>query len=117
MTKQRLWLVVQALVTLGFLTLVFRRFDWLAFGHVLGGLSPALYVGSLAAVVAGQLLYAGRWRMVLHGMGVNVSYPEIVAQYLIGIFFGNLMPTAVGGDAAKVYYLGRRTGYVEVSLR
>jgi hypothetical protein len=30
------------------------------------------------------------------------------------MFFGNLMPTAVGGDAVKVYYLGRKVGYVGV---
>jgi hypothetical protein len=47
-------------------------------------------------------------------MGLTVPYRDVLGQYFIGIFFSNLMPTAVGGDAAKVYYLGRQAGYVEV---
>jgi glycosyltransferase 2 family protein len=62
----------------------------------------------------GHLLYAWRWHVVLGGMGLRLSYGEVLQQYLMGMFFGNLMPTAVGGDAAKVYYLGRKVGYVGV---
>jgi glycosyltransferase 2 family protein len=81
---------------------------------VLHRLSPGFYVGSLLVVGLGQMLYAFRWRVVLGGMGIAVPYGEVLRQYLIGVFFSNLMPTAVGGDAAKVYYLGRRFGYVPI---
>ena len=111
---RRLWLSLQTVVTVVLLVLLFRRFDWAAFGSVLRHISPSFYVGSLLAIVVGQLLYALRWQIVLRGMGVDVPYGDAVRQYLIGIFFSNLMPTAIGGDAAKVYYLGRQAGYVEV---
>ena len=51
--------------------------------------------------------------MVLSGMGVAVPYGDVLKQYLVGLFFSNLMPSAVGGDAVKVYYLGRHIGYME----
>jgi hypothetical protein len=114
MTTRRLWLAVQTVVTVVLLALLFHRFDWAAFGSVLRHLSPALYAASLLAVVAGQLLYALRWQVVLQGMGTRVRYVDVLGQYLIGMFFSNIMPTAIGGDAAKIYYLGRREGYVEV---
>lgn len=114
MTRRHMWLAIQTVVTVVLLVTLFRRFDWAAFGSQLRRMSPAFYVGSLVAVVAGQLLYALRWRVVLQGMGLTVSYLDVVRQYLIGIFFSNIMPTAIGGDAAKVYYLGRQAGYVEV---
>jgi uncharacterized membrane protein YbhN (UPF0104 family) len=114
MTKRQIWLAAQAVVTVVLLGLLFRRFDWEAFRAVLGRMSPAFYAASLLAVVTGQLLYALRWQVVLEGMGTRVGYGDVLRQYLIGIFFSNIMPTAIGGDAAKIYYLGRQAGYVEV---
>lgn len=114
MPRKNIWLAIQAVGTVVLLAVLFRGFDWPRFGDVLRQMSLAFYVGSLVAMGAGQLLYAMRWRVVLAGMGVAVSYREVLRQYLIGLFFTNVMPTAVGGDAAKVYYLGRREGYVEI---
>lgn len=77
-------------------------------------MSPALYAGSLLVVLAIQLMTAVRWQLVLRALGVTVSLGEVLRQALIGMFFSNIMPTAVGGDAVKVYYLGRTAGYAEV---
>lgn len=114
MNRRNLVFAVQAIVTMALLVMLFRRFDWVRFGEVLRQMSLWFYAGSLLALAFGQLLYAFRWRMVLSGMGIDVPYGEVLRQYFIGIFFSNLMPTAVGGDAAKVYYLGQRSGYVPI---
>ena len=108
------WLAVQIVVTLVLLAALLRGFDWAAFGEVLSAIPPAFYLGSLSAVVVGQLLYALRWQVILAGIGVHVTYRDVLRQYLVGTFFSNLLPTAVGGDAAKVYYLGRQAGYAEI---
>ncbi len=107
-------LAFQAGVTIALMWLLFRSFNWPAFVSGVRRISPALYVGSLLAVSGGQVLYAARWRVVLDAMRLKVPFGEVLRQYAIGLFFSNLMPTAVGGDAAKVYYLGRTFGYVEV---
>ncbi len=114
MTRRHVLFALQAVVTLALLVVLFRNFDWSAFTTTLKRVSPLFYLGSFAAIVAGQMLYACRWMVVLQGMGLPVRYSEVLSQYLLGVFFSNLMPTAVGGDAAKVYYLGQRVGYVEV---
>jgi len=114
MSRRNLVFAVQAVVTTVLLTLLFRRFDWPRFAELVGQMSVWFYLGSLLALTAGQMLYAFRWRVALSAIGVDVSYGEVLRQYLIGLFFSNLMPTAVGGDAAKVYYLGQRSGYVQI---
>lgn len=106
---------VQAVVTTVLLVLLFRRFDWARFAEVLQQMPAWFYAGSLAVLTIGQVLYAYRWRVVLSGMGVEVPFGEVLRQYFIGLFFSNLVPTAVGGDAAKVYYLGRQSGFVQVT--
>ena len=113
--RRHILVTVQATVTTVLLVLLFWRFDWARFTEVLQQMPAWFYVGSLTALAIGQVLYACRWRVVLAGMGVEVPFGEVLRQYFIGIFFSNLMPTAVGGDASKVYYLGKRSGYVQIT--
>ena len=113
MTRRHALLILQAAVTVALLALLSRGFDWSALRAIGERLSPAFYLTAFAVIAAGQLLYAWRWQMVLSGMGVAVPYGDVLKQYLVGLFFSNLMPSAVGGDAVKVYYLGRHIGYME----
>ena len=69
------------------------------------------YLLSLGVILGGQVLYAWRWRQVLAASGVSVTVGTAVRQYFIGVFLNNFFPSTVGGDMAKVYYLGRHHGY------
>lgn len=113
--KKSLLLVVQGAVTVALLMLLFRGFDWHSFAGVYARLPLSAYVVSFAVVLAGQLLYAWRWCVVLRTGGLPVSYRVVVQQSLIGMFVGNFLPSAVGGDVAKVYLLGRTHGYGAIS--
>lgn len=112
MNRRHLWLGLQAGVTVVLMTVLFRSIEWPRFAVVLREMSPAFYFGSLLTVAIGQVLYAWRWRVVLTGMGVAAPFREVLRQDMIAHFFSNLLPTAVGGDAAKVFYLGQRSGYL-----
>ena len=112
--NRRLIIGAQIVVTAVLLRLLFRSFDWPAFVAVLRRLSVGMYLGSLLVVAVGQVLYALRWRAVLVAMRISIPLVDVLRQYAIGIFFSNLMPTAIGGDATKVYYLGHAAGYLEV---
>ena len=41
--------------------------------------------------------------------GVSVNYKEAASLALIGMFFNNFLPTSIGGDLVKAYYLSRKT--------
>ena len=114
--SRRILVGLQIAGTIVLAAFLFRQFDWAAFVDVVRSLTPAFYVGSLAVVAIGQTLFAWRWQVVLKAIGVdvrNIRYRDVLQQYFIGLFFNNLLPTAVGGDAFRVYYLGRSTGYAE----
>ena len=114
-SRRNIIFTAQAVVTTVLLVLLFRRFDWARFAEVLQQMPAWFYAGSLVVLTIGQVLYAYRWSVVLAGMGLDVPFVEVLRQYFIGIFFSNLMPTAVGGDAAKIYYLGQRSGFVPIT--
>jgi uncharacterized protein (TIRG00374 family) len=115
MTARTPWLALQALVTVVLLTLLARSLDLDALRRLLAALPVSFYFLSLGVVLAGQVAYAWRWRLLLDAAGVHVPFRLIVRQYFIGIFVNNFLPSTVGGDVAKVYYLGQAHGYRTVT--
>ncbi len=109
--RKRLPLAIQSVVSIGLLVLLFRSLDGAALRHLYATMPLWFYLISLAVVVGGQALYAWRWRQVLSAAGVPVTVGTAIQQYFIGIFLNNFFPSTVGGDMAKVYYLGRDHGY------
>ena len=109
--RKRLPFAIQSIVSVALLTLLFRSLDVRALRELYATMPLWFYLLSLAVVVGGQVLYAWRWRQVLSASGVPVTVSTAIRQYFIGIFLNNFFPSTVGGDMAKVYYLGRHHGY------
>jgi len=51
-----------------------------------------------------------KWRILLRAKGRQVPLGYLFSLTLLGYFFNNFMPSMVGGDVARGYYLGRRLG-------
>lgn len=82
----------------------------------LRGLSPGFIVFAWGYYAVCQLLSSYRWQMFLSAKGIPVPVPTLFSYYMIGMFLNNFLPGAVGGDAAKTYYLYRRTGQGHYAL-
>ncbi len=115
MNRKRVWLTAQALITTALLAVLLRSLDLQAFGALFVTLPAWFYALSLAVVLAGQVVYAWRWRLLLAAAGVRAPFSVVIRQYFIGIFLNNFFPSTVGGDLAKVYLLGRDHGYRAVT--
>jgi len=111
----RWWVLVQAIVTIVLLAILARSLDLAALRALFVRLPIAFYFASAAVILAGQVAYAWRWRLLLTAAGVHVPFRLIVRQYFIGIFVNNFLPSTVGGDVAKIYYLGQAHGYRTVT--
>jgi uncharacterized protein (TIRG00374 family) len=104
------WLIAQVVVTAVLLGLLGRNLDMAAFATLFAKAPLAFYVTALAVMLAGQVAYAWRWRLLLTASGVAIPLSLVVRQYFVGIFVNNFLPSTVGGDVAKIYYLGRNHG-------
>lgn len=49
-----------------------------------------------------------KWKLLLGARRDQVSVGYLMSLYLLGYFFSNFLPSMMGGDAARGYYLGRR---------
>ncbi len=64
--------------------------------------SWALVAAVLLQVVQ-VAICAVRWQMVLRAIGSHLPYRQAVALFSMGIFFGQVLPGAVGGDAVRIW--------------
>ena len=88
------------------LAYIFRK---AGIGNIAGQLrtlDPRLFLSASAVFIVIIFLSAVRWRVLLGG---GQPLGRLFSLCLIGSFFNNLLPGAVGGDAVKTYYLYRET--------
>jgi uncharacterized protein (TIRG00374 family) len=64
-----------------------------------------LSVGIMTATV---LPMAWRWQRLLDARGIHEGLPWLVRAYFTSYTAGQVLPTAVGGDAMRIYETGRR---------
>jgi len=65
-------------------------------------LALAIYFG---AITVGSL----KWQILLRAQGIRVPLGSLLSFTFIGLFFGNFLPTNVGGDLVRGYDLARHT--------
>ena len=109
--RSRLLLAGQAFVTVALLALLGRALDVDGLRALFVRLPVSFYFISLAVVLAGQIAYAWRWSLLLQESGLTIPFTTVLKQYFVGIFVNNFLPSTVGGDVAKVVYLGSDYGY------
>ena len=51
-----------------------------------------------------------RWRLLLRSQGGNASFAFLLRSFLVGVFFNNLLPSTIGGDAVRAIATSRAGG-------
>ena len=103
-------ILAKILVSLLLLIFLFSRME---VGKFLGILSSAnLFLLLLAALaqIASFFLSVVRWRLILRSFEVATAYLPLLKITFIGSFFNLFLPTAIGGDFVRAYYLSRKAG-------
>ncbi|WP_340117340.1 lysylphosphatidylglycerol synthase transmembrane domain-containing protein [Pelagibius sp. 7325] len=96
------------LVSLGLLAAVAAAGELGAIGDLVLRLQP---LAALAAVLllAGIALVSGlRWWLVGRAIAAPLALRDCISLMFVGIFFSQVLPTSIGGDAVRILYAGRR---------
>ena len=73
----------------------------------LSGISAAWCVVAVAVLLVQSILAALRWRIILQECGGDLPVARVVRFTLIANFFSQVLPSSVGGDAARIWLAGR----------
>lgn len=106
---RRIWRVGATLVVTGLCTAyILWKIDLRQTGHVLAHARVLWFLAALAIMVVSVWPMAWRWQRLLAARGVHDSLPRLVRTYFVGYAAGQVLPTALGGDASRIYETTRR---------
>ena len=108
-THRRLSLIARITVATVAIVWVLRGQDWGELGGVLRRLSWLYFALGLATFVAGQLIIALRWWVLLHAQSIHLTVPTVFRLHFLGLFYNNVMPGSVGGDVLRAWYVTKHT--------
>ena len=109
MIKKTAALALKIAVTVGFYVIIFLKVDVPQLFTQLRSTRISFFILACAAYVAIQGLSAYRWYLLLRPLGLGTPYRKLLSFYFLGMFFNQFLPTSIGGDLMRVYYLKKET--------
>ncbi|HET8852990.1 MAG TPA: lysylphosphatidylglycerol synthase transmembrane domain-containing protein, partial [Ktedonobacteraceae bacterium] len=110
--RSRQWIsfAIRVSVTLLLFAFLFKSLSWstllVALTHVhLAVLPVAVVVGVFSLVVS-----AYQWQSLLRSERIHIDLAKLINLYLVGMAFSHFLPTGMGGDVVKAFYVGRESG-------
>ena len=99
-----LTLVVTALAT----AYVVWKIDLSRTAEILGDTRPGYFAAAVAISIATTWPMALRWRWLLDAKGIHDRLGWLTRAYFVSYAAGQVLPTAIGGDASRIYETARR---------
>ncbi len=88
-------------------TFLFKSFSWSAVLQQLSHLDDGgLVIGAMVGM-CGVIISAYQWHSLLAAEHIHIDLKKLVNFYLIGLAFNHFLPTGMGGDVVKAYYVGK----------
>jgi uncharacterized membrane protein YbhN (UPF0104 family) len=84
--------------------------DWEQVREAFAHLRVELWLGAVGVLCATQVASAWRWQMIARRMEFDRPLRQFTGFYFIGMYFNLLLPTSVGGDVIRAWYLGEGSG-------
>jgi uncharacterized membrane protein YbhN (UPF0104 family) len=101
---------IRLAISVGLLAWLASRTDWVQVGEAFGGLRPEWWLGALGLYLLSQVVSALRWRLLAGPLGFRQPLRQFAGYYFIGMYFNLFLPTAVGGDVVRAWYLDGGSG-------
>src|SRR5207302_11515766 len=86
------------------------RMDWAQVGQAFGHLRVGLWLAAVGLYALSQVVSGLRWQMLARPLGFRRQLGRYVAFYFIGMYFNLFLPTSVGGDVVRAWYLDGGSG-------
>jgi uncharacterized protein (TIRG00374 family) len=87
---------------------IFWKIDVGRTAHILVHASVGYFLGAVAIMMLSVWPMAWRWQQLLAAKGIRDRLPWLVRAYFVAYTGGQVLPTAVGGDAVRIYETSRR---------
>ena len=66
-----------------------------------------IWLIGIGVYVLGQIVSAYKWKLLTEAAGFKRSFQDHISLYFTGMFFNLFLPSTVGGDVTRCYYLSK----------
>jgi uncharacterized protein (TIRG00374 family) len=96
-------------VSLGLYAYIFNKVGVAHLWSTMKQARPAPIVASILVYFVVQSISAYRWYLLLRPLRMRIPFSRILAWYFVGMYSNLFLPSAIGGDVVRVYYLNKHT--------
>jgi uncharacterized protein (TIRG00374 family) len=106
--RRRPWLTaIKIAVSALLVAWILHRADLRDVGLSWRAADPRFVLLAFALCPLGWIVSVFRWRLLLRALGGEADVRLLLRASLVGIFFNNLLPGTMGGDAVRIYQTAR----------
>jgi uncharacterized protein (TIRG00374 family) len=107
---KRLKLILRTGISITLISLLLKAVSWSTLFTTLAHARQADMLMGLAVGILCIYLSACSWHALVRAEHISTDLAQLVNLYLVGIAFSHFLPSNMGGDVAKAYYVGRDSG-------
>jgi len=108
--------IIRLLVAAGLIAALLWNLDLRELAYRLLHLSWQGTLVAFAVVFAAIAISAWKWGLILRQRGYPLGYVVLLRLYFVGLFFNNVLPTSVGGDAVRAWETTKETREVPEAI-
>ncbi|MHC4345924.1 MAG: lysylphosphatidylglycerol synthase transmembrane domain-containing protein [Planctomycetota bacterium] len=82
---------------------------WPRLLRIFSDINPAVFAATLGIFTIGHVVVGLRWWLLLRAQTIVIRPAAAVRLYFLGWFYNNFMPSSVGGDLIRAWYVTRHT--------
>jgi uncharacterized membrane protein YbhN (UPF0104 family) len=105
--RQLLGFVLKAGISVGLFWFAVSGVNLEVIGERLRTLKIEWMIGALALCFVQYALQSARWQQISQRCGAPLTFRNALRINLVGAFFNQVLPSTVGGDAMRIWMLGR----------
>ncbi len=106
-TKSYLKAFFRAAMSLGLLAWLFQRVDVKEVFSSFGIIRPGIWFSAFVLYLLSQVLSSIRWFILARTLNFGGRLWTYFRFYFVGMFFSLFLPSAIGGDVLKAFFLSR----------
>ncbi len=86
-----------------------REVGWNNLAETFLRINLGVFAVALGIFAIGQVIVALRWWLLLRSQSIFIDFLAAVRLHFLGLFYNNFMPSSVGGDLVRAWYVTRHT--------
>lgn len=105
MAKQTVKIIARSLISIALLGWLALSIDWRELARILPIVKWEWIISAVVWIILSMLISVFKWRCILKVQQINLPYRELWQAYWAGLFFNNFLPSSIGGDALRIWWV------------